>query len=285
MDDFVIDLVFYDVVKIRMCLSAWMFNLVKEAVIMRIADGVEMLELQAEAFGSRSVLNPTLVWDEDAAVLIDTGMPGLWGQIRAAMESVGVTLDKLKAVILTHQDLDHIGGISEILRESDGRIKVYAHEMDQPYIEGDLPLIKTDPNRMDKMLEALPEDVRRQAIALLQNPPKAKVDATLADGEELPYCGGIQVIYTPGHTPGHISLYLKRSKVLVAADAMVSSDGILAGPVRQTTLDMEEAQRSVAKFVPLDIESVICYHGGLSSQNVDSQLKKLAGQSVSRAES
>jgi glyoxylase-like metal-dependent hydrolase (beta-lactamase superfamily II) len=242
---------------------------------MQVANGVEMLELKVEAFGGRAILNPTLIWDDETAILIDAGMPGELEQIRTAMSKVGVSFDKLKAVILTHQDIDHIGSLPEILQECDGRIEVYAHELDKPYIEGTLPLIKTDPSRMGKTLESLPEDERRKAIALCQNPPKAKVDRTLADGQELPYCGGIRVIFTPGHTPGHISLYLKRSKTLVAADAMVSLDGTLRGPVQQTTLDMNMALRSLEKFLDFEIESVICYHGGLCNVSVKEQLENL----------
>lgn len=252
---------------------------------MNISNGVAMLELEFEAFGSRAVLNPSLVWDDEAAVLIDTGMPGGLEQIRTAMSKAGVSFDKLTAVILTHQDLDHIGSLPEMLQETNGRIKVYAHELDKPYIEGTLPLIKTDPGRMGKVLEFLPEEQRRKALALCENPPKAKVDITLADGQELPYCGGIRVIFTPGHTPGHISLYLKKSKTLVAADAMVSMDGKLQGPIQQTTLDMNEANRSLQKFVDFDIESVICYHGGLSNVDVREQLRNIAGDVDLRRES
>jgi glyoxylase-like metal-dependent hydrolase (beta-lactamase superfamily II) len=90
---------------------------------------------------------------------------------------------------------------------------------------------------------SLPEEMR----ILFQNPPKVKVDQTVDDGQELPYCGGIRVIFTPGHTPGHISLYLKQSKTLVAGDAMICLDGSLRGPVQQTTLDMNTALRSLEK--------------------------------------
>lgn len=63
---------------------------------------------------------------------------------------------------------------------------MYAHELDKPYIEGDLPLIKTDPKRMSQaVLASLPEG----ALALYENPPKAKVDKILKDGQKLPYCG------------------------------------------------------------------------------------------------
>lgn len=158
--------------------------------MMKISSGVEMLELQVEVFGSRQELNPTLIWDDEAAVLIDTGTPGQFEQIRAAMNECGVSMDKLKAIVLTHQDIDHIGSLPEILQKSDGDIKVYAHAMEQPYIEGQLPLMKANLDSMAWQLKSLPEDERLKIVAyLLENSPKAKVDSTLADRQELPYCG------------------------------------------------------------------------------------------------
>ncbi|MCQ6558706.1 MBL fold metallo-hydrolase [Paenibacillus mendelii] len=236
---------------------------------MNIADGTAMLELNIQGFG----LNPTLIWDDETALLIDTGMPGQLKPIREAMREAGVPFDRLKAVILTHQDLDHIGSLPEIVQESGHRIEVYAHELDKPYIEGTLPLIKADRTRMsNEAWESLPETVRH----LYANPPKAKVDKTLEDGQELPYCGGIRVVFTPGHTPGHISLYLKQSRTLVAGDAMVCVNGNLSGPLQRNTLDMDKALHSLEKFLELDVEKAICYHGGLSHVNVNEQLKKLA---------
>ncbi|PEC22610.1 MBL fold metallo-hydrolase [Bacillus sp. AFS018417] len=235
---------------------------------MRIDKGLAMLELKIQGFG----LNPTLIWDDEMAVLVDTGMPGQLEQIRLAMSKVGVPFDKLKVVILTHQDLDHIGSLPEILNHSNNDIEVYAHVFDKPYIEGTLPLINTDPDRMSKeQWASLPEQMQ----FLYKNPPKAKVDKTLEDGQELSYCGGIQVIFTPGHTPGHISLYLKQNKTLVAGDAMVVVDGVLQRPVSQTTLDMKTAIDSLEKFLDLDIEKVICYHGGLCSIKDKKQIEDL----------
>ncbi|BBH20392.1 hydrolase [Paenibacillus baekrokdamisoli] len=244
---------------------------------MRISGGIEMLELEAEAFGGRAQLNPTLIWDDTTALLIDTGMPGGWEQLREAMNEVGVPFAKLKAVILTHQDIDHIGNIPEILQESSGSIQVYAHELDKPYIEGILPLIKTSPTAMAQTIASLPEHMRPQAMALCENPPTARIDILLEDGDVLPYFGGIRVIFTPGHTPGHISLYHQESKTLVAADALINVAGKLRGPIAQTTLDMPAALRSLEKFLDFDIDSVICYHGGLSTDNVMEQLRSLVG--------
>jgi len=218
--------------------------------MMKISRGVEILELKFNG----AFIHPTLLWDQEMAVLIDTGCSGQMEDLRKAMEDVGVSFNQLKVVILTHQDIDHIGSLPEILQNCGSHIKIYAHKLDKPYIQGDLPLLKD---------------------GHIENPPKGKVDETLKDGQELPYCGGIRVIHTPGHTPGHISLYLKQSKTLVAGDSMYSVNGILGGIHVPTTLDIEVAQQSLKKYVDLDIESVICYHGGLCTVDIKEQIQKL----------
>lgn len=179
---------------------------------MEIAKGVEMLQLKFQEF----IIHPILLWNDEMAVLIDTGFPGQFEDIQVEMERVGVSVDKLKVVILTHQDIDHIGSLPDVFENGVSDIKVYAHELDKPYIEGDLPLLK---------------DVH------VENPPKGKVSDTVIDGQELPYCGGIRIL----HTPGHISLYLKRSKILVAGDSMYSVNGVLGGVHAPTTLNIMEA--------------------------------------------
>lgn len=242
---------------------------------MQIAKGVEMLELEYEGFGGRNVLNPTLIWDDEIAILVDAGMPGSWEMIQRAMAQAGVSPSKLKAIILTHQDFDHIGSLPEIIEAQGGQIQVYAHKLDQPYIEGTLPLIKTTPERMAKVLAPLPDEERQKAMTMFANPPKVKVDQTLEDKEVLPFCGGIEVVFTPGHTPGHISLYLKRSKTLVAGDALMYISGSLRGPAPQNTLDMEQAHDSLKKFLVKDIASVICYHGGNCQDHIRDQLLAL----------
>jgi len=242
---------------------------------MEISKGVTMIELQIEAFGDRQELNPTLVWDDESAVLIDTGTPGQLEQIRTAMNDVGVSFDKLKAIILTHQDIDHIGSLPEILQESKSHITVYAHEIDKPYIEGELPLLKANLESMAWQLGGLSDDERQFIVDQVNHSPRAKVDNTLYGGEDLTFCGGIHVIFTPGHTPGHISLYLKKSKTLVVGDAMYSVGGVLQGPHLPSTPDRDAAFRSIASYLNFDIENVICYHGGLSKHNIKEQLKSI----------
>jgi len=235
-------------------------------MMMKIANGISVLELEMNA-GRPLVIHPTLLWDEENVVLIDTGMPGQFAALREAVEKEGVVFDRLNRIILTHQDIDHIGGLTAILRASDHKIDVLAHKDDQPYIEGKKPLIKMTPERMAQLLQAVPESDRKMTH---------KVDQTLVDGDVLPFAGGIMVIATPGHTPGHISLYHQPSKTLIAGDAMIVADGQLSGPNPAVTPDMDTALASLRKLAAYDIETVVCYHGGIYRGDVNARIQALA---------
>lgn len=247
---------------------------------MRVANGVEMLEIPAVIMGKVNVIHPTLIWDEDVVILVDTGFPGQLALFREAIEKAGVSFDQLSKIIVTHQDVDHIGGLPVILNEAPQRVEVLASEVEKPFIQGEKRLLKLTPEAIDQAVNALPAEVpeeRRKAFrAVLENPPKANVDKTVVDGEELSYCGGIIVIDTPGHTPGHICLYHKPSKTLVAGDALIVVDGRLHKLDPQLTFDMNEATKSLIKLTQYDIETVICYHGGLYKGDVNQRIAELA---------
>ncbi|HUX46496.1 MAG TPA: MBL fold metallo-hydrolase, partial [Desulfosporosinus sp.] len=103
-------------------------------LIMKIANGIYMLEISANIMGTPSVINPTLIWDNDTVILIDTGYPGQLPQIREAVEEVGVSFNQLNMVILTHQDIDHVGSLSSILNEFPHSVEVLAHKEEKAYI-------------------------------------------------------------------------------------------------------------------------------------------------------
>jgi glyoxylase-like metal-dependent hydrolase (beta-lactamase superfamily II) len=196
--------------------------------------------------------------------------------IREAMDKLGVPFRRLDKVIITHQDVDHIGSLPEVVKAADPAPEVIAHELAKPYVEGDKPLVKLTPERIAKMLETLPEERRQDPQAVLTLLPRAKVDTTVVGDQYLPYCGGITVIFTPGHTPDHISLYLHKSKTLVAGDALTVADGQLSGPRAEVTQDMATATASIEKFTHFDIATVICYHGGVFEKDANQRLAALA---------
>ena len=106
---------------------------------------------------------------------------------------------------------------------------------------------------------------------------KLKVDRTISDGEILPYCGGIQIIHTPGHTPGHVAFFRPSDKVLITGDAIVTVDlnsvwGFLlwclrinyqrvSGPPWYSTWNWRVAKESVAVLARLEPHILAPGHG------------------------
>ncbi len=238
-----------------------------------------MLSITAPVLGRPDTVHPVLLWDNQDVVLVDTGFPGQIKQLRTAAESYGVDLNRLNRIIITHQDIDHIGNLQALTEGSSTRIEVSTHAMEKPYVQGDRKLLRfTDEAiaSLDLLPDHVPESFRNGLKALMLHPPRAAVDLVIAGGERLPWCGGIVVIDTPGHTPGHISLYHEPSRTLIAGDSLVVRNGRLCGADPDTTFDRPAAHASIAKLTAFDIASVICYHGGLYRDRVMDRLAELA---------
>ncbi len=222
---------------------------------MRIADNVEMLTLG----GERGSLYPVLTWDDSELVLIDAGLPMQTEALKEAVAAAGFSFDKITKVILTHQDLDHIGSAKTL---SDMGAEILAHELEAPYIQGDVTSIRI--TEMEARLNEATEEER----AFLERAKKGApyfyvhVDRLLKDGETLDICGGVEVIHTPGHMPGHIALLLKASNIIVAGDAANIDGGALIGANPYFTADMEAAGASFKKMLHKRPASIACYHGG-----------------------
>ncbi|MDI4645971.1 MBL fold metallo-hydrolase [Cohnella hashimotonis] len=231
-----------------------------------------MLELK---LGTMTI-HPTILIDEDSWTLVDTGMPGSAPAILELAKQAGIGDRPLKAILLTHQDLDHIGGLPGLLEATGGGATVFAHSEDAGAINGTVPMIKMTPERLAGFLQQAPEEVRAQFERTFLHPARPNVDRHFADGDSLPFGGGLTVVHTPGHTPGHVSLYHPATKTLIAGDATVAREGELAGPNPPVTPDMDTALASLGKLAPLDIRGVICYHGGWVQGDAGARFAELA---------
>ena len=99
------------------------------------------------------------------------------------------------------------------------------------------------------------------------------VDQTVSDGDYI--IEGVRVVSTPGHTPGHLSLYLEADKLLFAGDALAVEDGrfVVANP--EFTLDMATCMESIKKIQSLNPEQIVCYHGGSIDKNIKQMINDL----------
>jgi len=249
---------------------------------MQIAPGVEMLELPAMLMNGPGVLCPTLLWDGREVALVDAGLPGMAPQFAEAMARAKVPVEKLTRIILTHHDLDHIGSLVQMQRSVPHPVEVLAHAGEVPYIQGEKRPLKMTPEvmaQMEEQMKSLPDERRQAMHAMFESLKNQKitVNHTLGDGETLPYCGGIRIIHTPGHTPGHICLYLEASKTLIAGDALFVDNGKLVPAPAFINADSSGALASLKKLTAFDIANVIAYHGGLFGDDPNGRISEIVG--------
>ncbi|MGD0584354.1 MAG: MBL fold metallo-hydrolase [Oryzomonas sp.] len=224
-------------------------------------NGIIPLRIAFSLNGEQREITPTLIRDRHNTILVDAGFPGQEPLFIREFERIGLDPVAVNGFIVTHQDRDHIGGLSQLLESAAPGSPVAAHGLERAYIQGQQQFIK-NPHR-DNPPPA---------------PPFARVAVTrvLVDGEELPYAGGVVVIHTPGHTPGHICLYHRQSRTMISGDALNVVDGELTGPNPRFTHDLPLALSSLKRLSRYDIDTVICYHGGVFRYNVSQRIADIA---------
>lgn len=229
---------------------------------------VVALEIEFDFGNGVNRIYPTILKDDREMVLVDCGHPHLMPYIKKAAEDNEINIDKLTRIVITHHDYDHMGALAEFKRTYPN-IKVVSSYIEEKYISGKEKSLRLQ--QAEALYDSLPEDQKAGAEKFhssLKAVSPVEVDILVKDHDIFSWCGGTEIVATPGHMPGHISLYLKETKTLIAGDAFVAENGKLCIANPQYTLDMEEAKNSIKKLLDYDIQRVICYHGGICTENV-----------------
>jgi glyoxylase-like metal-dependent hydrolase (beta-lactamase superfamily II) len=197
--------------------------------------------------------NPYILVDADGLTIIDTGMPRNEKKILAYVVSLGKSATDVKRIILTHSDIDHIGSLAA-LQKATGAC-TYASQIEAKAIATGKP---------SREIRSSGFSLRRILFTLMSPFFKAtpfQVSEILADGQILPVLGGLHVVDTSGHTPGHLSLFAPTAGALFCGDSLVSDEDGLHGSRPGLTWDDVRAKAAVSRQAALRPTIVCSGHG------------------------
>lgn len=150
-------------------------------------------------------VNCYLVREDDGFTLIDASWPASQAQpIIQIARKLGLPIAR---IVLTHAHVDHVGAL-DTLHAALPNVPVAISERDARFLRGDMSLDETEPRA--KLRGGYP--VCKTQPALL-----------LHEGERV---GSLEVIATPGHTPGHLAFLDTRDRALIAGDAFQTLGGV-----------------------------------------------------------
>ena len=196
-------------------------------------------------------------------VLVDSGLPGFAPLVRHAAEKRFGREHPPEAIILTHGHFDHAGSAAELARY--WQTTVYCHPLELPFLTGRSDYPPQDPT-VGGALGFLSRTFPHRGMDL-----GSRVRALPGDGA-VPGLPDWRWIHTPGHTPGHISLFRDADRTLLAGDALatVDQDSAIAMMIQRPafsvppaplTTDWDAAHSSVRHLASLRPFAVSAGHG------------------------
>jgi glyoxylase-like metal-dependent hydrolase (beta-lactamase superfamily II) len=197
--------------------------------------------------------NPYLLVDADGITVIDAGVPQSEKKILDYITSLGKSARDVKRIIITHSDFDHVGGLAALQKATGAR--TYASKIEAEAIGA---------GKSSRPIKRTGFSMRRLMLAILRpfmKPVRFQVDEILTDGQVLPVLGGLRVVETIGHTPGHISLFAPSSGILFCGDSMVTDEKGIHGSRPQFTWDEAKAREAERKQAALGAHIVCSGHG------------------------
>ncbi|MGF1664302.1 MAG: MBL fold metallo-hydrolase [Kineosporiaceae bacterium] len=195
------------------------------------------------------VVNSYAVVEDDGSVtLIDAGTPYAARRIHHGLAAMGKHPRDVRRLVLTHSHFDHAGSAAHIVRGTGAR--VFVHADDAPYARAGKPPAP------DSRYVA----TRLFGIPATQSFPGVEVDVEVGDGNLLPIGGGMRVVHTPGHTPGHVSLVHEPTATLITGDTIMNVVGLRGLPA-YVCHDFPLYQRTRHVLAELDYDIAAFTHG------------------------
>lgn len=184
-----------------------------------------------------------LIEDPDGLTLIDTSIPSAGLKILQQIRDMGRQPADIKRILITHAHPDHVGSLPQLKRATGA--EVIASALERPVIEGQTPIPRSSGRWQ------MPETTLSGTA----------VDHIVGANDILPeVMGGLHVLFTPGHAPGHLSFWQPVKGVLFCGDVLFNAPNLRLPP-QILTVNPAENRRSVQKLADLEPKIVCFGHG------------------------
>jgi glyoxylase-like metal-dependent hydrolase (beta-lactamase superfamily II) len=193
--------------------------------------------------------------------LIDTCFTCSIPAFESYLSKSDIDIKDINRIILTHLHPDHVEAANEIRRKTGA--KVYSHWIEAIYLSHELqydgPPDKDAFEHVLKVMGTNIENVSKKFGKIIVGP--IVIDRLLKDGDTIGHT--LQVIHTPGHTPGHISLYDREHQIVIGGDILFNSILNIEGPFippPAVTKDWETSIISARRLLNLKFEKLLLAH-------------------------
>jgi glyoxylase-like metal-dependent hydrolase (beta-lactamase superfamily II) len=209
----------------------------------------------------RDLVNGFILRDGDGQVtLVDMGVKQSGKKVMAALTHIGSGPSDVTRLMLTHAHPDHAGGAAYVAEQTGKQFGIHRDDAefartgqtpprDQKYRLGRLMA------RTDRGFGAVP------------------VCETFTDGQVVPFAGGLEVIHTPGHSPGHAAFLHRDSGVLITGDSIFNVLG-LRWSIKALCTDFRMSQQTVVRLADLNYTTAAFTHGAHLSDRPREHIRK-----------